>query len=438
MIARVASAGALVAALVLIALVVLANGNSYTLRADFQDAGGLVSGNDVMIGPAKVGSVKSIGLTRSGQAEVVLGLDSGAAPMRQGTVARIYQNSLSGIANRYVVLEPASGNGPPIPSGGLIPESRTYSLVSLDQVFDALNPLTRAGLRGFIRGEATSIQGRALAANKTLQYFAPGLASTSAVTAELTRDEPAFDGLVVEGAEAMQALASRSQQLSDLIASANTTAAAVAGQSQALQQALVLFPSTLRRGTVTFAGLDRTLDALDPLVAKSKPAVRRLAPFTANLRKLATASLPTITSLSTLVHNPAGTADLTSLALQTPALAKQAAVTFPRLIQELNDSQPQLDYLREYTPDVVAALTNVGQSSAYYDANGHYVRSQPDFFAFGVNAANQLTAKPDFDRYQGVEVAHGRCPGGAVQPSPDGSAPQSVPGCQPSSTPPGP
>jgi phospholipid/cholesterol/gamma-HCH transport system substrate-binding protein len=87
---------------------------------------------------------------------------------------------------------------------------------------------------------------------------------------------------------------------------------------------------------------------------------------------------------------------------------------------------------------VVGALTNVGQASAYYDANGHYVRSQPEFFAFGVDATNQLTVRPPFDRYQGLQVVHGRCPGGAVQPSPDGSAPETVPGCQPSSSPPGP
>ena len=33
-------------------------------------------------------------------------VDSGVAPLHQGTVARIYENSLSGIANRYIVLEP--------------------------------------------------------------------------------------------------------------------------------------------------------------------------------------------------------------------------------------------------------------------------------------------------------------------------------------------
>ena len=58
----------------------------------------------------------------------------------------------------------------------------------------------------------------------------------------------------------------------------------------------------------------------------------------------------------------------------------------------MNDSQPQLDYLREYAPDVVAALTNLGQSSGYYDANGHYARTQPVFNAFTVNGFNQLDA----------------------------------------------
>ena len=82
------------------------------------------------------------------------------------------------------------------------------------------------------------------------------------------------------------------------------------------------------------------------------------------------------------------------------------------MIKEFNDSQPQVDYFREYTPDVVAALTNLGQTGGYYDANGHYARTQPFFGAFGVNAANQLTDRPPSQRFQGLQVANSRCPGG--------------------------
>ena len=438
MIARVAAVASLVTAIVVVVLVVLGGGSSYTLRADFQDAGGLVTGNDVLMGPAKVGSVQSISLTPNGQAQVTMSIDSQAAPLHEGTVARVYENSLSGIANKYVVLEPASSQAPAIPSGGTITEQDTYSFVSLDQVFDALDPLTRAGLRGVIQGEAASINGRAAEASKTLEYLAPGLESTSNVTAELDRNEPAFDGLLVQGAQAMQALASRSSQLADLIAQADTATGAIARQSQALEQALALFPSTLNRATSTFAGLRSTLDALDPLVAESKIASRRLEPFAASLRTFTQAAIPTVTALSDLIHNPAGTGDLTTLLRDTPELARLAGTAFPDLIESMNDSQTQLDTLREYTPDVVAALTNVGQTGAYYDANGHYVRVQPTFFAFGTDSQGQLTTRPPSERYEGLQVAHDRCPGGAVQPSPDGSAPNAVSGCQPSSSPPGP
>ena len=438
MIARVAAVASLATAIVVVALVVLGSGTTYTLRANFLDAGGLVAGNEVLMGPAKVGSVQSISLTANGRAQVTMSIDSDAAPLHEGTVARIYENSLSGIANKYVVLEPAPTEAPAIPSDGTIGTDHTYSFVGLDQVFDALDPLTRAGLQNVIKGEAASIEGRAAEANQTLKYLAPGLSSTSQLTAELDRNEPAFDGLLVQGAQAMQALASRSQELSDLIGQTATTTGAIAGQSQNLEQALQLLPGTLSHATRTFAGLNTTLDVLDPLVANSKTGSRRLLPFTTSLNTFTRAAIPTVAALSDLIHNPSGTGDLTALLLQTPALASLADTAFPRLIQSMNASQNQLDSLREYTPDVIAALTNVGQASAYYDANGHYVRVQPTFFAFGTDSLGQLTARPPAERYDGLQVARARCPGSAVQPPPDGSAPHAVPGCQPSQTPPGP
>lgn len=435
---RVAAVGSLVAAVVIVAVIMLSGGSSYTLRANFVDAGGLVAGDQVMMGPAIVGTVNSISLTPNSLAQVSMSLDSSAAPIPEGTIARVYENSLSGIANKYVVLEPAAKNNPPIPSGGLIPLQNTKSFVGLDQLFDTLNPLTRAGLRNYIQGNAASIQGRALAANRTIQYFAPALATTSDVTRELTLDEPTFDSLVVQGAQAMQLLASRSQTLTQLISNTATTTGAIARQANALEQALQLFPNALTRQTSTFKGLNSTLDSLTPLVQASKVGIRRLTPFATELRQFVTASIPTIGQLNALIRNPSGTGDLISLAQQTPALERTAKGAFKHLIAQMNQSQAQLDYLREYAPDVVGALTNLGQTNGYYDANGHYARTMPIFNAFSVNGFNQLTPQPGSARYNGLQVVNGRCPGGALQPTPDGSAPWAVPGCNPSATPPGP
>ena len=138
-----------------------------------------------------------------------------------------------------------------------------------------------------------------------------------------------------------------------------------------------------------------------------------------------------MTALSDLVHNPAGTGDLTTLFEQSPKLAQLAATAFPNLIEAMNASQTQLDNLREYTPDVVAALTNVGQASGYYDANGHSVRVQPTFFAFGTDSSNQLVARNAGRPLSGAPDVRSRCPGGGIQPAPDGSSPEPVANCQP-------
>jgi phospholipid/cholesterol/gamma-HCH transport system substrate-binding protein len=436
-VARLAGVGALVLAIVFAALIVLGSGSPYTLRIPFQDASGLVPGDDVLIGPDRAGTVQSVGLTNRGQAEVVIALRDGAAPVREGTVARIEDSGLAAIASNYIVLYPGPSGAPPIPSGGWLPAHDAYSEVSLDQLFDALDPLTRAGIRGVIRGSAAAIQGRALAANRTLHYFAPALYATSNLTAELAGNEPAFDGLLVQGARTMQALAARAGQLSQLIANADVATGAIAGQAQSLRIALALLPTALSRSTITFAGLRSTLDALDPVVAAAKPAAAKLTPFAAQLNALATDSRPTLAALSTLIHNPSGAGDLTQLFQQAPALAQISSSAFPRLIEAMNRSQAQLDYLREYAPDVIAALANLGQASGYYDANGHYTRTQPFFGAFGLSPSNELTQRPPSDRYLGLRVVHGRCPGGAAQPTPDGSAPEPVPGCNPSSSPSG-
>lgn len=437
-IARACAIGAVALALGLVAFILLSSGSNYRVRAIFSDASGLVSGDDVLIGPARVGSVQSIGLTRTGQAAVVLGLDSDAAPLRRGTVARIAENGLAGLASHYVTLQPAPAGRPTIPSGGTIPSTSTYSEVSLDQLFDTLDPLTRAGIRNVIRGEAAAIQGKARQANRTLHVLAPALLSTSEVTSELARSEPEFDALLVRGARTMQALAARSGELTQLVGDTEQATGAIAGQSRALSAALSRLPAALRHSTVTFAGLRHTLDSLDPVVAASKPAVRNLTPFSIRLRSFVQTSVPTLAALAALLHDPAGTGDLTELLREAPALAVTARRAVPALIRSLNDSQAQLDYLREYTPDVIAALANLGQASGYYDANGHYTRTQPFFGAFGVNAANQLVPRLPSQRYDGLAVAKGRCPGGAVQSSGASGPAHAVPGCTTSSTPPGP
>ena len=435
--ARLGAAGALLAAVIVILVLAFGSSSPYTVRAQFQNASGLVTGNNVLIGSAAVGTVSKIGLTRNGLAEVTLHLHH-VGHLHQGTVARIYEDSLSGIAAKYVELEPGPNSAPEIHSGGTIGQGDTQSEVNLDALFNSLNAKTRGGLANLIQGEAASLQGKGKAANKTLEYLAPGLESTSRVTQELARDEPSFDGLLVQGARAMEALSSRSTELTQLVSNTSQTAGAIDNQSQALEQSLDLLPGVLQRSTTTFAGLDRTLDSLTPVVNASKPNVAELPEFLSKLNPVSGKAIPTVQALNDLVSNPSGSGDLISLLQESPSLSTTAARAYPQLIKQFIQSQPQLSYLRNYTPDVVSALGNVGQASSYYDANGHYMRTQPDVFALTINGADQLVQQFPNSRYEGLHHVSQRCPGAAVQAAPDGSAPQTVPGCDSSQVPPGP
>ncbi|MDE3130435.1 MAG: MCE family protein, partial [Acidobacteriota bacterium] len=333
--ARALAAGALLLAVVAVAYLVLGGGARYRVRLLFSDASGLVSGDQVMIGPSSVGSVDSVTLTPRGQAAIVVSLAASAAPLYRGTVARIEENGLAGIASHYVTLQPAAARGnAEIRSGSTIPARDTYAEVSLDQLFNTLGPQTRQGLRNIIRGEATSIRGKALAANRTLQYLDPLLQSTSQFTGALARDEPAFDQLLVQGARTMQLLASRSTQLTDLVGRTDAVTGAVAGQSSALAQTLALLPPALRRSSTTFAGLRATISALEPLVAAAKPQVTQLAPFAAALNRFATAATPTLGYLAALIANPQGNG-LTSLLREAPTLERAAGSGFPAIIASL-------------------------------------------------------------------------------------------------------
>ena len=437
--ARALALGALLLAAIVVAYVVLESGSPYKVRLLFSDASGLVTGDQVMIGPSSVGSVQSVSLSPNGQAAIVVSVDGSAAPLYRGTVARIAENGLAGIASHYVTLQPAFATGnAQIPSGGTIPQSDTYAEVSLDQLFNTLNAPTRQGLRNVIRGEAASIDGKALQANATLKYLSPALQSTSNFTAALNRDEPAFDQLLVHGATTMQLLASRSQQLTDLVGKTDAVTGAVASQSVALDHALALLPSALNKSTTTFAGLRSTIATLEPLVAAAKPQVKHLDTFAAALNTFAKTATPTLNSLAKLISSPNGQ-DLTGLLREAPTLERTAAAGFPAIITSLQAqlSSGQIQALRAYTPDIVAALSNTGQLNGYYDANGHYGRSEPFYGTYGVSGGT-LTDQPPANRYNGLTaVKTGRCPGGATQPG-DRSMPVPVTGCDKSNTPPGP
>ncbi|MEA2332663.1 MAG: phospholipid/cholesterol/gamma-HCH transport system substrate-binding protein [Thermoleophilaceae bacterium] len=413
-------------------------GETYKVRAVFQNAGQLVRGNEVRVGGQPIGTITDIELDDSAQAVVTMQIEEDLAPLHDGTTATIRSTSLSGIANRYVSLEPGPNSAREIADGGRIGADDTSAPVDLDVLFNTLDADTREGLRNLVRGSGDWYDGRGADAAASTKYFAPFLGSTTRLTEELALDQALFERFVTDGAATVSAIAERRDDLAALVGNTSQAMDAIADESVALQRALELLPGTLRKANTTFVNLRGTLDDLEVLVKESKPATRELAPFFRELRPLVAEARPTIADLSNLIRKPGPSNDLTELTAKQPRLAQLTASVFPRAIRALDRSQPVIEYARLYTPDLAGWLTKFGQVAGYYDANGHYARVQP-VFAPTVLSGGSLVAVPPERRLEGFERGILRhCPGSAVQPPPDGSAPIAAEGCDPADTPPGP
>ncbi len=426
-IARGAAVAALALAIVLIAVLLVREGGTHQYDLVFQNAGQLVKDDDVQVGGRRIGSIRKITLTDDNQARVKVEIQEPYAPLREGTKAVIRLTSLSGIANRYIALTPAPNSAKEIDDGATLPVGSTTDVVDLDQVFNTLDPAARKDLQGVIQGFAAQYQGKGAQAAKSAEYFNPFLSTSRRLVNQLTEDEGALTEFIVNSSRAVTAVAEKRDDLASLVGNTNATAGAIAAEDAALSRALAVLPTTLRRGNTTFVNLRATLDDLDVLVDESKPATKRLAPFLRELRPLVHDARPTIRDLRKLVTRPGTNNDLLDATRKLPKLQKVASPTFKNSTQALQKSQPVLEYIRPYIPEITGWFHDFGQSTSNYDANGHFARIQPIFNAFtftdtpggGVLSPNTLNGK--FDGLQTNQ--NKRCPGTASQVPVDNSAP---------------
>lgn len=437
-VARVAAAGALAAvALILIALLVGGkNGATYYLI--FPEASELVRGDEVQVGGTRVGTITDIQLTSDDRARVTIHVESSLAPLHEGTGAEIRVPSLATVANRYIALTPGPNNRRALRSGATLQGGRIRGAVNLDQLFNIFNKRTRKGLQRFLQGSGEQYAGAESALQTDSLYFPPALSSFTHVLDELSRETPSLERFLVESAKATTTLAARHTELTELVSHANTTFAAIGSQQSSLARGLKELPAALREGNRTFQQLPGTLAALRKLVDVSKPGTKKLAPFFAGLHGLVNASTPVLREFSQAIERPGPNNDLTEVALALPGLAKTLSSASPHSVRSLEESVPVTAFFGPYAPDFEGLIRTFGEGSAYYDANGHYVRGGtifPDFILEG----NTLKPANPQRVLQGLKTHQlRRCPGAATQPAPDGSSPftdNGSLGCDPTQVP---
>jgi phospholipid/cholesterol/gamma-HCH transport system substrate-binding protein len=450
---RVAALIGLVIAVLAVVVLLGNGGSSYEVTAEFENAGQLVKGNEVVVGGTSAGVVKEIQLGSEGQALVTFSVDDDYVPLHRGTVATIRSPSLSQIAGRQIqlTLPPDSSAGAEIEDGGALGQSETVSAVDLDQLFNTLDPKTIKDFKHVIQGFELSYEGVGPQANRGLKYLNPFLSTSRRLFAELNSDQTAFENLIVDSSHLSGALAARAPDISALIGNLNRMMNAIGDRKERLALAISEFPDFMRSANTTFVNLRAALDDVDPLVDASKPVATELQPFLAKLRAAAADAVPTVTDLDAIIQKPGTANDLVELTSLQPTLTEAGVGSgspdcgkgpenpddlktaadddygqgaFGEAVCSLDNGELNLSFFRAYTPELVGWFDGFGHSG-YVDAISGIGRVSTSFNAFslsGPGGAPDLGSSPLTPAQLQAAMDTGnvaRCPGGNEHPLTD-------------------
>jgi phospholipid/cholesterol/gamma-HCH transport system substrate-binding protein len=416
-------------AVVLVVLLLLFRGPAYQVALTVPNASQLVTGDQVKVGGVPVGKVSSIDLTDDGQARLVLSLrDDSLTPLHQGTRAVIRSTSLAGIANRYVSLFPGANNAREIPDGGEIPADNAQPEVDLDAVLNTLAPPAQRDLHRLVRAGSGLITPKAeRQANEGIHALNPALSQAAATAREIVNDQPAFERFIIESADVVSTVASRQDDLDQVVDNVAGALDALASRSAELDRTLVKLPDTLRSANTTLVNLRATLADIRPALRDAAPAAPLLSAFLTRLSPLTHAAIPVVARVQRTVDRPNSNADLISVVRGFVPLAKVAVPAFRSAHDMGVDGLPIVQQLRPYTPDAVGGLFNGfgGTTTGYYDANGHYARISFQGGPYSLNNAGSIVSPPPSQSGLAGYRKHviNRCPGAATQPAADGSNP---------------
>jgi phospholipid/cholesterol/gamma-HCH transport system substrate-binding protein len=401
-------------------------GRGYHVYLTLDNAGQLVKGNQVKVGGRPVGLVEGIELEDDARARIEVSIDDELAPLHQGSVMTLRATSLSGIANRYLALEPGRNDEPQIPDGGEIPAEDGHEAVDLDQVLNTLDPETQHDVQAFVRNSGDAFDA-ARQANAGLEALNPALSQSAATFRALMRDEAALERFIVQSAEVVEQVSARPEHLDPLVDNALGSVGALARESAALEGSLRQLPPTLRKTNSTLVNLRATLRDVRPLVRDARPAAPLLSDAFDQLQPFARDARPVVHDARSVIDRAGTKADLLGVLERIVPLSRKAIPAFDSTVETVEDALPIVREARPYVPDVIAGLMNGfgGTTAGYYDANGHYVRiSFQGSLATPTGLGTLVPRPPELQGLTGFRTrVDQRCPGAGTQAADDGSNP---------------
>jgi ABC-type transporter Mla subunit MlaD len=320
-------AGLLVAGLLISLPAIGSNGTSgdYKVRGIFDNGSFVVTGEDVRVAGANVGSVESVDVTGNdeiasdeggphpvpGKAVVVMDItDSGFKDFRADASCLIRPQSL--IGEKFVDCTPTQPRAPgtplppalqQIPDGQpgagqyLLPLENNGKTVDLDLIQNIQRLPYAQRFRLILNDLGASLAGRGQDLGQVIDRANPALRQTDRVLAILAQQNQQLASLASNGDRVLEPLARNRTHVTGFFHNAAISGAATAERSADLQESLRKFPETLRQVRLTSAKLKSFADKGTPLFTALNQAAPGLSKATVNLPKFARLSIPALQTL---------------------------------------------------------------------------------------------------------------------------------------------
>jgi virulence factor Mce-like protein len=289
--------------------------------------------------------------------------------------ADLYWRTLLGF-NYYVQLDPGSPSTPPL-GDRTIPLSHTASQVMVDQVLDAVNAPSRAGIRTML-SQFDQGFARPVPVEQTLAGLSPAMNAVAPGLSSLEGTGPGDLTALVRGTSRLMGSLARSEvDLGGLIDNADTSLAVTAARDASLGTTLQDAPATMQQTQDTMLRLRGTMDRLDPLAERLVPGAQELAPASialepalSRLRGVLGEARPLLNELRPALRH------LQTASTQGAPLLTGLMATLQRandvLIPWLDERNPNTD-LKNYEA-IGPTFATVSSSAAMFDGYSHIQR----------------------------------------------------------------
>lgn len=311
--------GAVTVLVVIVAVFLAYNANNglpfvstYNLKARVPNANALVKGNEVRIGGARIGVVKSVVPVQTGNgqiaAELSLSLDKSAEPLPRNSTMMIRPKSPLGL--KYLQIVPGDSEegfkaGETIPVGAARPEP-----VDIDQFFDMFDAPTRRAIQRNLAGYGNAFAGRGPQINNAFHALRLLAEDSEPALADLVAPSTGF-GRFWRALEALSAtVAPVAEQQASMFAALDRTFAAFARVSRPyIQETISKGPETLDTATEDLPALRPFLHDSERFFVALRPGAKVLGETSPTIAAALRAGIPALNRSPSLNAQLPPTAD---------------------------------------------------------------------------------------------------------------------------------